>query len=279
MGDFTDKAAKIAECAERLRIEACEPGFLKRLLTKTASVWALITRIPLPRGVLPRGFALPDSDAVATMPLAGALFGLVCALPARIAAMAIAPPAAAWIGCGIYTILGWSLHLDGWGDLWDGVGSGLQGERMRKVMKDSGVGAFGVAGIALAISTRAALLSGLDAGSWMSACAIGGGVGRFALAVTAYAGKYPWDDGMGRDIVRGFEGYQLFCSFAAACVLFPLAPLGWTVGMFASGISGAACAMWGAKNLGGANGDVLGASAVLGELLALMACSLYATPV
>jgi adenosylcobinamide-GDP ribazoletransferase len=207
------------------------------------------------------------------MPIVGGLFGLVCAIPARLVAFAVPLGASAWIGCGLYTILGWSLHLDGWGDLWDGIGSGKRGEAMRNIMKDSRVGTFGVAGVTLAIAIRASLLSSIDADNWITVCAVAGGIGRFTATVTARFGKYPWENGMGRDVVHGFDGFLLLCSFAAVCILFPLAPLVWIAGIIPAGLAGAALAVWANKNLGGSNGDVLGASSVLGELLVLAVCS------
>jgi adenosylcobinamide-GDP ribazoletransferase len=79
---------------------------------------------------------------------------------------------------------------------------------------------------------------------------------------------------MARDIVRGFGGYQLFRSFVFTCVMFPLAPVAWLVGMILSSAAGAALAVWANEKLGGVNGDVIGASCVMGELLTLAVCSL-----
>jgi adenosylcobinamide-GDP ribazoletransferase len=258
---------------ERLGEEAREPGFLKKIGARIVLVWTLVTRIPLPRGILPKHLILPPADALIMMPLVGGLFGFVVTFPARLAAMAIPPLAAAWIACAIYTILGWSLHLDGWGDLWDGAGSGKRGDAMRAVMKDSRVGTFGVAGIVLAIATRATLLSVIKVENWVSVCVAAGGVGRFASTVTACLGNYPWSQGMGRDVVRGFKGYQLFCSFLVSCFLFPFAPVGWMTGMLSASLAGAGLAKWANRSLGGTNGDIIGASAVLGELLVLIGCS------
>jgi adenosylcobinamide-GDP ribazoletransferase len=236
------------------------------------AVWTLMTRIPLPRALLGVP-ALPSAEAMVLAPFVGALLALMTGLPAWAAARVIPVPAAAWAACGLYTIFGWSLHLDGWGDLWDGVGSGRRGEEMRAVMKDSRVGSFGVAGIVLALALRATLLAGLDTGLWLQALAASGGVGRFALAAAAYAGRYPWGAGMGRDIVSGFGGRHLAVSLAISCFLIPLKP-SFALAIIAAGIAGAALAFWCNKNLGGTNGDVLGASAVLGEIIALACCAL-----
>ncbi|MDR1650822.1 MAG: adenosylcobinamide-GDP ribazoletransferase [Synergistaceae bacterium] len=265
-------AEQIAGYAGRLRDELGGTGLAEKFLPRCAVVWTLITRIPLPGALMGSGLPSLTADAMTMLPLMGGLFGLAAAIPAYLAAQVLPHAAAAWVACGLYTALGWSLHLDGWGDLWDGIGSGRKGDEMLKVMKDSSTGAFGASGIVLAIAIRASLLSSVGADKWIPVCAVAAGVGRFAAAVTARIGEHPWEDGMSRDVVRDFEGYQLFCAFAAACILLPFDPNGWAAGMIASCLSGAGFAHLARKNLGGTNGDVLGASAVAGELIVMAAC-------
>ena len=246
---------------------------MKKLWNGFVLVWSLITRIRIPKIFMPEEMSLPTADAIITLPAVGALFGVLSVLPAAAVAMAIPRNGAAWIAAGIYTILGWSLHLDGWGDMWDGIGSGKRGDALRAVMKDTRVGAFGVAGIVLAIGARAALLSDIDPRHWIAAATISCGVGRFGANVAIYLGKYPWPEGMARDCVRNFDGRRLLCSLAVACLIIPVWPEAWAVGMLASSIGGATLALWASKNMGGVNGDVLGASAVLGEILTMAGCA------
>jgi len=139
------------------------------------------------------------------------------------------------------------------------------------------MGAFGVAGIVLAIGARASFLAETDTARWLQFSIISCGVGRFGANVTACFGKYPWEEGMGRDIVRNFGPRQLFFSFAATLPMLPLAPMGWAAGIISSIIGGAALSFWAARNLGGVNGDVLGASEVLCEVLVMAGCSIQQT--
>jgi adenosylcobinamide-GDP ribazoletransferase len=266
--------AEITAYVKRFADEAAVTGFIGGLRGQFVSVWTLITRIPVPRKLCPQNFALPTAEAMALMPIAGGLFGALSTIVPALSVWAGLPNlAAAWLACGLYTVLGWGLHLDGWGDLWDGFGSGRRGEELRRVMKDPRTGVFGVAGIVLALAARASLLPGGGAAHWLTICALGGSVGRFGGTVSAYVGRYPWESGMARDIVRGFGGYQLFRSFVFTCVMLPLAPFAWIAGMILSSAAGAALAVWANERLGGVNGDVIGASCVLGELLVLIVCS------
>jgi adenosylcobinamide-GDP ribazoletransferase len=225
--------------------------------------------------------SLPAAEAMIILPLAGGVFGLFAAVPACALSLFLPANGVAWFAAGLYTMLGWSLHLDGWGDMWDGVGSGKRGEALRAVLKDSRVGAFGVAGIALAIGTRAALVADLLEGNpqWPllpAACAMAAGVGRFGATVAMCLGEYPWPDGMARSVVKDFGFGHLALALVAASPLIPLWPSAWAAGIIVSSVGGAALARWASKNLGGVNGDVAGAASVLGELLSLACCaSLY----
>ena len=263
----------IESCAVRLLAEIKEPDFLRELGARSLLIWTLITRIPLPTQL--HSTKLPGGKSMSVMPLMGALFGAVALLPALPLALFIPPLPCAWIACGIYTLLGWSLHLDGWGDLWDGFGSGRRGEEMRAVMKDSHSGSFAVIGLILALSIRASLLSVIEVSYWLPVCAVAGGVGRLCSVVTAKFGKYPWTSGMARDFVDEADDYQLFCAFAAACLLFPFAPGGWLIGVISVSFAGYWLALWANANLGGTNGDVLGAASVLGEILVLIGCAAF----
>lgn len=242
---------------------------LKNRLAALSVVWMMISRIPLPRAMLPREAMLPSADAMALIPLAGALLGLCAAIPAAALAALLPPTPAAWIATAIYVAFGWSFHLDGWGDLWDGWGSGKRGEAMRAVMKDSRTGAFGVAGIVIAIGTRASLLSAIPPERWLPAVVAACCLGRFAPAVAARLGEYPWPSGMGRNFVAEFRTEHLVTAFLCTAVAFLLGALAWLFAIAIVVACAAALTQWSNRTLGGTNGDVLGASAVLGELIAL----------
>lgn len=264
---------RLQEYIVRALSASCKKETGAALANRFVFLWALMTRIPLPASVWPRGVMPGGADALTMAPLVGAALGMISAAPAVLLSLIVPSAPCAWIACGIYVICGWSLHLDGWGDLWDGIGSGKSGEAMRTIMKDSRSGSFGVSGIVLAISIRASLLASIPAELWLPACAAAGGAGRFACAASAYVGRYPWEAGMARDYVNGFQGYQFFCAFLAALPLLLLSPAGVAAGLLLTSLTGISVAFWANKRLDGVNGDVLGAAAVLGELLVMIVCA------
>ena len=79
----------------------------------------------------------------------GLLTGVVVSLAGF---LGFAPLVCAWAGAAFYFVTGWALHLDGWGDVWDGIGSGRTGDRLREVMKDSRLGSFGGASLVIAFA-------------------------------------------------------------------------------------------------------------------------------
>ncbi|MDR1481271.1 MAG: adenosylcobinamide-GDP ribazoletransferase [Synergistaceae bacterium] len=236
-------------------------------------MWTLITRLPLPAELYPRDASGLSAQALTVIPIAGGLFGAIAALPAQLLSLALPPAVCAWIACGIYAALGWGLHLDGWSDMCDAIGSGKRGEDMRSVMKDPHTGSYGVVGVVVAISIRASLLSSIDPGMWVAVSSLAGGVGRLSCAAAAYIGRYPWDSGIARGIVRDFNGRYFILAIVAACPFLALSPPAALSGIAVACLAGGGLASWSNGIMGGANGDILGAAAVLGELLVLSICA------
>ncbi|MEG1911015.1 MAG: adenosylcobinamide-GDP ribazoletransferase, partial [Cloacibacillus sp.] len=111
----------------------------------------MLSRIPLPKEFWPD--EMPAGNrALALAPLAGGLLGLLTGLVVAVASfLGMNALASAWVGAAFYFLIGWALHLDGWGDLWDGIGSGRSGDALREVMKDSRLGSYGGASLILAL--------------------------------------------------------------------------------------------------------------------------------
>lgn len=236
--------------------------------------WTLISRIPLPRKWWPAA-AVPGNKALSAAPAAGAVLGLINSLfIILLLRLGLGRYPAAWLGAACYAFCGWTLHLDGWGDLWDGIGSGKSGEELRSVMKDSRLGAYGATGLVLALGLWSSLLSSVPTEKIAAACITAAATGRLASCSAARFGLYPWDSGMAKGWVDGFSEYDLFLAFIFMLILLPLAP----IKCFFSAIIavligyGLACKM--NSLLGGVNGDVLGASAVAAEIFSLVVFAL-----
>ena len=102
------------------------------------------------------------------------------------------------------------------------------------------------------------------------ALVIGGGIGRFAMVPATAYWHYVREGGAGDDIAEGAGIPEIALAFGTALVL---ALIGGWAGLVALIIAGGLCAIFLvriATRLGGYTGDVLGASAQIGEIAVLI---------
>lgn len=254
----------------RLTEEIKDDKYRLDLMNRFVVAWTLFSRIPLPKKWWPA--EIPSGNRTLSLaPVAGGILGLLTGSVISFAnILGIGSSGAIWLGAFFYTASGWALHLDGWGDLWDGIGSGKKGNELRSVMKDSRTGAYGVTGLILAFGLWTSIMGLVPKTELLVASSVAAASGRFAACAAAYKGLYPWDKGMGRGWVDTFTGYDLFTSALSLLIFMPFAPIRWIFSAFIAAGIGFASARWMNSRLGGVNGDVLGASIVAAEIAALM---------
>ena len=214
---------------------------------------------------------MPPGDRVLTLaPVAGGLMGLLTGLAAAFAGfLGLAPLACAWLGVAFYFVIGWALHLDGWGDVWDGIGSGRSGDKLREVMKDSRLGSFGGASLVIVFGLWTSLLASVAPGERLAACVTAAAAARFSENAAAYFGEYPWESGMAKGWVDRYTLYDLFSALVSLAIFLPFAPLRLPICAAVAGLAGFAAAKYMNKRLGGVNGDVMGAVAVASEIISM----------
>ncbi len=231
--------------------------------------WAFLTRLP--------GGAHPPTErdlgrSVPWFPLVGAIVGALSGamfwavwqpLGAQLAAVAA-------VASGV--VVTGAFHEDGLADTADALG-GTTPEERREIMKDSRLGTFGTLALVLATLVQVFAVMPLAARDAIIAMALAHGVGR-ALAVTAMA-TMPAASGTG--LGHGYAAHlraapcalSMLVSYGAAFALGP-------VGVFAVGAAtGGALAVGlvARFRFGGMTGDVLGATAQVSQMAALVAVS------
>ena len=216
------KNVKFREYMDRLTDEIRNEGSRLDFIGRFVVAWTLLSRIPLPKKLWPS--EMPTGNRTLPLaPLAGGLLGLLVGIAVSVVrSLGLGAPGSIWIGVLFYSIIGWSLHLDGWGDLWDGVGSGRQGEELRSVMKDSRLGAYGAVGLILAFGLWTSLAGSVRPDRLTTALIVSAASGRFACCTAAYMGRYPWESGMGKGWVDTFTSYDLFISALCLVVFLPV---------------------------------------------------------
>ncbi|HLW93445.1 MAG TPA: adenosylcobinamide-GDP ribazoletransferase [Roseiarcus sp.] len=238
------------------------------------------SRLPLPSiGVDRPPFAAPSPELLARYAApAGAIIGacgaLVLAL-SRGLGLPLLPSAALAIGA-LVLICG-ALHEDGLADIADGFGGGATRERKLEILRDSRIGAYGAAALALSLILRVAALSSLAA----EGTAIGAAALIVAGAVSRSFGLIPLaildparSDGAGASVGRLDMGAFLLGALAAflIAVVLGLAVLGFGRAVLASIVAAAASfgvAAVARRQIGGQTGDVAGAAQQLAEIACL----------
>jgi adenosylcobinamide-GDP ribazoletransferase len=224
---------------------------------------AFLTRIPVGRLV-----ALGPEDVargVVFFPAVGAGIGAVAALVAK---LPLPPLLAGGLAVAAVAVLTGALHLDALADTADALGATTR-ERALEIMRDHSVGAYGAVALVLDLGAKAAALAAL-AGRHDAL--------RFAVRAAAAARVVPvllsaalpyarTGGGTGRALastgwIRCGVGVAIAVAF---CLLLHAA---WVLAAVAvvAVVAFAGARRW----LGGVTGDVLGASAELAELAALV---------
>jgi adenosylcobinamide-GDP ribazoletransferase len=148
---------------------------MDRLLADLAACLRFYTRLPLAvRPDAADAHAMPDfARAAWTVPVAGALIGVVAALALALAAnLGLGPLPAATITIGFLVLLTGAMHEDGLADLCDGFGGGENRERKLEIMRDSRLGTYGAAALVLSLLLRVGTLAGVVASDVRLAAAV-----------------------------------------------------------------------------------------------------------
>ena len=235
------------------------------------------TRLPLPAA---GPHAAPDLARLALMtPVAGALIGAIGALALLLAfALGLPPLLGAALAVSALVAVTGALHEDGLADLADGFGGGATPAQKLAIMRDSRIGAFGAAALALSLILRVAALAALlerGAGQAAAGLVLAGAVSRaFALlplALLAPARAEGLGAGAGRLSIRGAAASGGAALIIAALLGLAALGLGRALLAFALALAAAlAVASLARRQIGGQTGDVAGAAQQVAEIACLI---------
>lgn len=230
-----------------------------------------MTRLPVPRiEAGPRDFA----EAIRLYPLVGLVIGGLVAGVGVVGAW-VDPGVDPWIGA-LAALVAWvwvtgALHLDGLGDLADGLGA-AHGDRQRllAVMADPHIGSFGVVAIVLQLLAKLVLLHAILPQGWPALLAVPA-VTRTGPLVWASILPPLKPTGLGASIagatrVRDVVGWGSL--LLGVAVVQP--------GMLAAPVLIGVTCLFFQRKLGGMNGDAHGAGIELVESGLLLAVAVIA---
>jgi len=204
-------------------------------------------------------------------PLAGLVLGSVLVIPFALGFLQGYAWVQAWLLLGGSLFLTRGLHWDGWADLWDGWGSGTEGERFWTVLKDSHIGAFGVMGLVMGLVGQIFLFRTALASEAWKALVFVFILGRGSAVVLACRTRSLARPGLGLPFIQGATTTAVLVTLGqillAGVFFLPLPVLALSLAVDVLGLAGL---VFLAHKKQGVNGDFLGAAIVWGETAGLL---------
>jgi adenosylcobinamide-GDP ribazoletransferase len=226
----------------------------------------------LPMGQLPLSEEKELARSMVFFPLVGLVIGLLLALGYYLLSFLFSKSLVLWLTIGLLALLTRGLHLDGFADTMDGLGSGGPREKILEVMRDSRIGAFGVISLILLIGAKYFTLDQIPIPSIPYTLILMTVMGRNTMVLVCYRSPYARSEG---GLAKPFTenlGYRemalsLVSAFGIALLLMGLKGILVFLGicLFSLGYR-----FFFIKKLGGVTGDILGAANELAELLCLI---------
>jgi adenosylcobinamide-GDP ribazoletransferase len=174
----------------------------------------------------------------------------------------------------VLTIFAWviftrAFHLDGFMDTCDGLFGGFTPERRMEIMKDSRMGAFGVAGGILVLLTQySALESSVNV---FAALILATTLGRWASPLVIYVFPYVREDGLGSEMKRNvtFKEIVIATLIAGLTSWFLFSWLGFALMLGAAIVAILVC-LYVMRLIPGLTGDIYGTVTTVVEMLVLL---------
>lgn len=235
-------------------------------MTSLLTAFQFLTTFP---AVIRRAFTAQElGRAVGYFPVVGlALGGLLYGLGNGLS-LIFPEPVVAVLILAAWLLLTRALHFDGFLDTCDGLFGGFTPERRLEIMRDSRVGAFGVAGGGLLLLAKYAALISLP---HLPGLLLAPVLGRWALSIAIFAYPYAREKGLGRDMKDNVRWLQIIIATTITLMAAWLVA-GWT-GLLALALAGVV--LWLGvgfilRRIPGLTGDSFGALCEMVELAVLL---------
>jgi adenosylcobinamide-GDP ribazoletransferase len=236
-----------------------------------------LTRLPVPRSL---AFSPEDfRDSARYFPLVGLLVGLIGAVVLSGASLVFPYLVAVLLSLTATLLVTGAFHEDGLADSCDGLGGAVDRERALAIMKDSRIGSYGAIGLFCVLGLKVAALASLPLPLTVAAGLLAHTSSRAAALTLArwlpYAGEI--DRAKAGPLMQRLSAGNLLVGWSWPLLLagglvasqpmwiWPVL-LGLGLALFTAIVAKA----WLQKRLGGMNGDTLGATQQVSELLVLL---------
>jgi len=230
--------------------------------------------------ILPAGTtAAPDADALAWLPLVGAVVGALAGGAAYAVALIAPHGLAVATAFGLTIILTGAIHLDGFLDCCDALFASAPPARRLEILKDPHHGTFALAGFAVAGVAWLAALGVLAPASYPLALAVSGAAARWSSVIHARWSPYARADAppalAQRPPMRVLAPSGGILLSLAAALGAPKHAAGLAAALAALVAAAAALAFARARLGGGLVGDAYGFAIVVAEVAALIVLAIF----
>jgi adenosylcobinamide-GDP ribazoletransferase len=175
----------------------------------------------------------------------------------------------------VLAVLTGGLHLDGVADAADGLfGRGNKVQRL-ETMRDPHVGSFGVVALIVVLLGDVAALTALAPAQAIVALVIAGALSRCAMLWTIAFVPYVRETGLGVAAGGANRAFDLVLGSALAALVCVLDWRRAAVAIVLVGLSAWIVAVVARRRIGGATGDIYGATTELCQLAALIAFAVH----
>lgn len=208
-------------------------------------------------------------QAVAWFPLVGLVLGFSLYVVHYTSQLIFPANVSAALTIFAWVIFTRAFHLDGFMDTCDGLFGGFTPERRMEIMKDSRMGAFGVAGGILVLLTQySALESSVNV---FAALILATTLGRWASPLAIYAFPYAREDGLGSEMKKNvtFKEIVIATLIAGLTSWFLFSWLGFAL-MLGAAIAAVLISLYVMRLISGLTGDIYGTVTTAVEMLVLL---------
>lgn len=223
------------------------------------------TRLPVPGTLGQDGVAL--ERAIRYFPAVGLIVGCLAALAFAVTSFFWPKTLALLAAMVAGLLLTGALHEDGWCDMVDGFGGGWEREKILSIMRDSHVGSFGAAGLAMMLLVRFFALIEVDMLLVPVALIAGNAVSRLCATFVLRSLDYARPEGKAKPFSNQLGvGDMIFAGVTALLPVLLLPPLQFIPGLILAALATLWLARLFKRRIGGYTGDCLGAVQQLSEV-------------
>jgi adenosylcobinamide-GDP ribazoletransferase len=218
---------------------------------------AFLSRLPVPR----LSSSKEDwENSAAYYPVVGAIMGFLLFAVALLLEAFFPPPLSTVLILVFWVYLTGGLHLDGWMDLADGLGSNRPKEKVLEIMKDSRVGAMGVIAAILLFMIKGAAIYQLQTQHLLAFIILPLVLARFFLVLALRFWPYISQGGLGNGLRAQLTGWKIGLGFLFTISIVVVGfSINGVIVLLTSVFIGWLFVRYIVKRLGGLTGDCYGA--------------------